>query len=40
MNEWDIKVRNCFTNEESQELMKLLNKLSKSALITKEDIYE
>ena len=40
MNEWDIKVRNCFTNEESQQLMKLLNKLSKSALITKEDIYE
>jgi DNA-binding MarR family transcriptional regulator len=40
MDEWETKVKNCFTNEESQELMKLLNKLSKSALITKEDIYE
>lgn len=40
MDEWETKVRNCFTNEESQELMKLLDKLSKSALITKEDTYE
>lgn len=39
MYEWETKVRKCFTNEESQELMILLNKLSKSALITKEDIY-
>lgn len=40
MDEWETKVRNCFTNEESEELMKLLNKLSKSSLITREDIYE
>ena len=40
MDEWEYKVRNCLTNEESQELIKLLNKLSKSSLITKEEIYE
>ena len=40
MDEWENKLRNCFTHEESQELMNLLNKLSKSSLISKEDIYE
>ena len=40
MNEWDTKVRNCFTDEESQELIRLLDKLAKSSLITKEGIYE
>ena len=40
MDEWETEVRNCLTNEESQELMNLLNKLAKSSLITKEDNYE
>lgn len=40
MEEWEDKIRNCFTNEESEELMKLLNKLSKSSLISKEELYE
>lgn len=40
MNEWESKIRMCFTDEESQELMNLLNKLSKSSLINKEDIHE
>jgi DNA-binding MarR family transcriptional regulator len=40
MDEWETKIRNCFTDEESQELMNLLGKLSRSSLISKEDIYE
>ena len=40
MNEWENEVRKCLANEESQELANLLNKLSKSSLIAKEDIYE
>ena len=40
MDEWESKVKNYLTNEESQQLMNLLNKLSKSSLITKGDIYE
>lgn len=40
MNEWENEVRKCLANEESQELASLLNKLSKSSLIAKEDIYE
>jgi DNA-binding MarR family transcriptional regulator len=40
MDDWESKVKNCLTNEESQELMKLLSKLSKSSLITKGDINE
>jgi DNA-binding MarR family transcriptional regulator len=40
MNEWESEIRMCFTDEESQELMNLLNKLSKSSLINKEDIHE
>ncbi len=40
MNEWESKIRKCFTDGESQELMNLLNKLSKSSLINKEDINE
>lgn len=38
MDEWEAKIRSCFTNEESQELARLLNKLSKSSLINKEEI--
>lgn len=38
MDEWEAKIRSCFTNEESQELSRLLNKLSKSSLINKEEI--
>lgn len=38
MEEWEIKIKSCFTNEESQELARLLNKLSKSSIINKEDI--
>jgi len=40
MNEWENEVRKCLANEESQQLANLLNKLSKSSLIAKEDIYE
>jgi|SRR5471030_1381215 len=40
MDEWETEVKNCLTNEESQQLMNLLNKLSKSSLITKGDNYE
>ena len=40
MNEWENEVRKCLANEESQELENLLNKLSKSSLIAKEDMYE
>jgi DNA-binding MarR family transcriptional regulator len=40
MNEWEAKIRSCLTDEESQELMNLLSKLSKNSLINKEDIYE
>jgi DNA-binding MarR family transcriptional regulator len=40
MNEWENEVRKYLANEESQELANLLNKLSKSSLIAKEDIYE
>ncbi|WP_026889698.1 MarR family winged helix-turn-helix transcriptional regulator [Clostridium beijerinckii] len=40
MNEWESKIRKCFTDAESQELMNLLNKLSKSSLINKEDVNE
>jgi Transcriptional regulators len=40
MNEWESEIRMCFTDEEFQELMNLLNKLSKSSLINKEDIHE
>ena len=40
MNEWENEVRKCLSKEESEQLAKLLNKLSKSPLITKEGIYE
>lgn len=40
MNEWESEIRMCFTDDESQELMNLLNKLSKSSLINKEDVHE
>lgn len=40
MNEWENEVRKYLTNEEAQQLVNLLNKLSKSSLIAKEDIYE
>jgi len=40
MEEWEAEVRNSLTNEESHQLMNLLNKLAKSPLITKGDKYE
>ncbi|EKQ56026.1 MULTISPECIES: MarR family transcriptional regulator [unclassified Clostridium] len=36
MDEWESKIRSNFTDEESEELAKLLEKLSKSSLINKE----
>ncbi|WP_297420325.1 MarR family winged helix-turn-helix transcriptional regulator [Clostridium sp.] len=36
MDEWESKIRSNLTDEESEELAKLLEKLSKSSLINKE----
>lgn len=40
MDEWEIVVKSCFTQEESQELMRLLSKLTSSSLFDKEEFYE
>lgn len=32
MSEWENMIKSCFTEEESEELMRLLNKLTKSSL--------
>lgn len=40
LDEWESEVTNCLADEEAQELMYLLNKLSKKLFNYEEDIYE